>query len=102
MTLTHQDGIDLEYIVCEACDKQELRMGGVNTADVYERYPYLAAVICIGRLVTNANEHEADKFVDKWKTVFEYPDENATYTFEQYAKELKELVHELINHKTLC
>mgnify|MGYP004609039619 FL=1 len=95
MTVTHQDGIDLEYIVCDAYDKQEFQMGGINNADVYERYPYLAAVICISRLITKQNEHVADHFVNTWKTVFEYPDENHEYTFEQYAKELRELVNKL-------
>lgn len=97
MDMAHFDGVELEHTVLDIYQKDHSgAFGGFITADHFERDPFLAAVLALAPLYyKNSNENIEKKlgdFLSKWKTIFDYPDENKQYTFEMYSKELEEII----------
>lgn len=93
MKIEHVHGVELEHLMTKlfACKKSQ--MGGLIGADALEDKPLDAAILSIGKLYCGDHDEEIDKFLDTWKTVFKYPDENAQYTMEQYIDELEKLIN---------
>lgn len=92
MKVTHSDAIELENIVSGLCESYQSGMGGIISADRFERNPFQAALICVSKLYKGEHDSEIDQFVTTWETVFNYPEENQEYTIEQYIGELKIII----------
>lgn len=97
MKIEHFNGVTLEHIVTGVFSYDRGHMGGIINSDTFEHSPLLAAYLVITKLYKDVEIQDKyiEKFIDKWKTVFEYPDENEEYTFEEYADELRELIRAL-------
>lgn len=97
MQMSHYDGIILEHIVSEvfSCDRSDL--GGIVNSDVFEHNPLLASYLIIAKLYRKSETQDCciEKFVNKWETIFKYPDENEKYTFKEYIDELRDLIENL-------
>lgn len=93
MKIDHGQATDLEMRVRQVYECERSGLCGLVEAGVYENYPLEAAVLCVAKLGAVVNPksvvyQKADAFIDKWRTIFRYPDENAEYTFEEYLKDL--------------
>lgn len=90
----HFDGIILEHICSDvfSCDRGD--MGGIINSDTFNHDPLLAAYLIIAKLYKNSKIQDKyiGNFINKWETVFEYPEENEKYTFKEYTDELRELI----------
>lgn len=97
MEIVHYDGVTLEHIVSDVFSCDRGAMGGIVNSGEFERQPLLASYLVIAKLYNNSETQDnlIDKFINKWGTVFEYPDENHEYTFQQYLKELRTLIQKL-------
>lgn len=95
MELTHFDAIQLEYLVSKAHNEDKPRaFGGLISADKFEKYPLWAAIIGLAPFYKYDDDAVA-VFMDKYLTVFEYPDENSNVTFNEYYNELHALIEKL-------
>ncbi len=97
MNIEHSDGVTLEHIVSDVFSCDRGNMGGIINSDTFEHEPLLASYLIIARLYKNSETQDKyiDDFMNKWKTVFKYPDENKEYTFKEYKDELRELIKAL-------
>ena len=99
MNISHIEAYEIETLVSKAmnCNKSEL--GGIVSADWFEKRPFDAAIICITKLyrkdLSQSQINEVNDFINTWKTVFDYPDENLNYTVAVYINELKNLINQL-------
>ncbi len=66
----------------------------IINSDTFEHDPLLASYLIIAKLYKNSETQDKyiDGFMNKWKTVFKYPDENEGYTFKEYTDDLRELI----------
>lgn len=94
MQMSHYDGVILEHIVSGvfSCDRGD--MGGIVNSDVFEHDPLLASYLIIARLYKKSQfqEDHIGDFINKWESVFKYPDTNQKYTFKEYTDELNGLI----------
>lgn len=99
MNISHIEAYEIETLVSKAtnCNKSEL--GGIVSADWFEKRPFDAAIICITKLhrkdLSQSQIDEVNAFINTWKTAFDYPDENLNYTATMYINELKNLIDRL-------
>ena len=77
--INHNDAIELEHQVRRlyGCDRGGV--SGMADADYFEDHPIQAAVLVVSYIHANHREsgpYQFDKFLNKYETIFEYPDEN--------------------------
>lgn len=97
MEIKHYDGITLEHIVSNVFRSDRGSMGGIVNSDNFERNPLLASYLIIARLYKNSEIQDKyiEEFICKWKTVFQFSNENEEYTFKEYTDELRDLIKNL-------
>lgn len=93
--INHSDAISLENIVRDiySCDK--FGISGLAFADSFESDPLKAAILVVAYIhATNRQKSndQYDTFLSKYKTIFEYPDENnASSHVSEYISELMDI-----------
>lgn len=92
MRIKHEDAVMLESLVRKTCKCQRYGIGGLVDADVYVKHPMEAFILCIGWTYHNTHNDEISAFERKWHTIFDYPEDNAKYTIEEFIHELEELI----------
>lgn len=99
MEIKHYDGITLEHIVSNIFSSDRGSMGGIVNSGTFEHNPLLASYLIIARLYKNSKIQDKyiEEFINKWETVFQFPNENEEYTFKEYTDELKDLIKILKN-----
>lgn len=102
MKIDHGQATDLETRVRQVYGCERSGLCGLVEAGLYESDPLEAAILCVAKLGATVSPksvayQKADEFIDKWRTIFRYPDENEGYTFEEYLKDLDEVIA-LLNH----
>lgn len=97
MKIIHNDGITLEHIVSNIFRSDRGSMGGIINSGTFERNPLLASYLIIARLYKNSGIQDKyiEEFINKWETVFQFPNENEEYTFREYTDELRDLIKNL-------
>lgn len=97
MNIEHSDGVTLEHIASDVFSCDRSGMGGIINSDTFEHEPLLASYLIIAKLYKNSEIQDKyiSEFINKWGTVFQYPDENAECTFKEYTNELRELIENL-------
>lgn len=94
--INHNEAIELEHLVRRlyGCDRGGV--SGMVDADYFDNKPIQAAVLVLSYLyardlIDNANEY--DKFLHKYETIFDYPDENdAKSEVQNYIEDLRFIV----------
>ena len=78
MKSEHFDGIILEHICSDVFSCDRGGMGGIINSDTFNHNPLLVSYLIIAKLYKNSKiqDQYIGDFINKWKTVFEYPDEN--------------------------
>lgn len=95
MTLiNHFEAIRLEHIVCSVYNCDHCGLGGLASAGIFEKQPFLAAALALSPAYQEQKEiREIEQFFDYYKTVFDYPDENLTdEELKNYISKLSDLV----------
>lgn len=92
--INHFEAIRLEHIVSSVYSCHHGGIGGLASADLFEKQPFLAAILSLAPVYLNQDENkEIEQFFDYYKTVFDYPNENLTEEeLENYISQLSELV----------
>ena len=98
--INHNDAIELEHEVRRlyGCDRGGV--SGMADADYFEGHPIQAAVLVVSYIHANHREsgpYQFDEFLNKYETIFEYPDENnAADEVRNYIDELSAIVEQQI------
>ena len=98
--INHNDAIELEHQVRRlyGCDRGGV--SGMADADYFEGHPIQAAVLVVSYIHANHREsgpYQFDEFLNKYETIFEYPDENnAADEVRNYIDELSAIVEQYI------
>ena len=98
--INHNDAIELEHQVRRlySCDRGGV--SGMADADYFEGHPIQAAVLVVSYIHANHREsgpYQFDEFLNKYETIFEYPDENnAADEVRNYIDELSAIVEQYI------
>ena len=98
--INHNDAIKLEHQVRRlyGCDRGGV--SGMADADYFEGHPIQAAVLVVSYIHANHREsgpYQFDEFLNKYETIFEYPDENnAADEVRNYIDELSSIVEQYI------
>lgn len=94
--IQHGDAVSLELIVRRLfkCDREGV--SGLADADNFEYRPMDAAVMIVSYIYAkelDTDEKKYHKFLDKYDTIFNYPDENnAANEVKNYITELERIV----------
>lgn len=92
MKIEHADAVMLESVVRKACKCGRREIGGLVDADIYVGHPMEAYVLCVGWNYHKTHDEEIAAFGRKWRTIFDFPEENSEYTIDQFIHELNALV----------
>jgi hypothetical protein len=95
MEITHADAVGLVCTVRAVYPSERGTFGGLIHADVIEKSPFLAAVLALAPFYHHFPNELIDKFMMRWKAVFEYPEEYQEYRFVTYKNELSLLIKSL-------
>ena len=91
-----QSGLGSKFI--HGCDRGGV--SGMADADYFEGHPIQAAVLVVSYIHANHREsgpYQFDEFLNKYETIFEYPDENnAADEVRNYIDELSSIVEQYI------
>lgn len=93
MNYDHSDSQSLEHLVRSVNNCDRHKFGNLINADVFDRHPFYAVILVLFPLYSPKTEDRIDRFVSTYMTVFDYPEDNAEYTFDRFYKELDELVN---------
>lgn len=104
MKISHGAAVHLETIVRSVFSCDRCGVCGLVDADIYESHPLEAAIACTSVLyrktVGDDVEDKVAEFFRKWRTVFDYPDDNQDCTIEMYMDELETIIDMLTNIDT--
>lgn len=89
MIVSQNIAISLERIVRDALHCKERAYGGLVSADLFRKYPMMAAAICIYALWTEEKEEYIDAFLCDWTCT------SGEKSDSDFANDLSNLVHHL-------
>ena len=96
MNINHSDAIMLETQVRNVYKCGRFGVSGLADADNFEHDPYSAAIMIVSFLYATGKETDDSKFtpfLDKYHTIFKYPDENdALGKVSEYIEELDAII----------
>ena len=99
MNISHIEAYEIEMLISKIMDCNKSELGGIVSADWFEKRPFDAAIICITKLyhkgLSKSQIDEVNTFINTWKTVFDYPDENPNCTVDMYINQLRNLIDRL-------
>jgi len=68
--INHSEALRLEDIVCNVYNCGRCGIGGLASADKFEKQPFLAAILSLSPIYMNQKENkEIEQFFDYYKTV---------------------------------
>lgn len=96
MRITHNEAIELEFIVRKVYDCDRGGMGGFIDADHFESSPFDAALIALAPLWKKMDFRSVEDFLIKWEDVLRNEDDHEQ-PIDDYFHELDELVASAMN-----
>ena len=98
--INHNEAIELEHQVRRLYDCDRGGVSGMVDADYFEGHPIQAAVLVVSYIYANHREsgpYQFDEYLNKYETIFEYPDENnAIAEVRKYIDDLSAIVNQYI------
>lgn len=95
--ISHGEAIELEHYVRKLFNCDRAGVSGLADADNFESRPMDAAIMVVSYIYAKGLEvtdHEYDKFLSKYDTIFTYPDENdAKNEVQNYINELSDIIN---------
>lgn len=95
-TISHNDAIKLEWQVRRLYKCDRAGVSGLADADWFERRPLVAAYLVVAYIHSRGmqiTETQYAEFLCKYKTIFEYPEENdAAHEVKNYVDEITKIV----------
>lgn len=94
--ISHNNAIELEYLVGRLYRCERSGVSGMVDADYFEGHPIQAAVLVVAYIYANGLELDSlryDEFLTRYENIFEYPEENdMDIEVRNYLRELTEIV----------
>lgn len=98
--INHDEAIELEYQVRKLYGCDRAGVSGMADADYFEGHPIQAAVLVVAYVHAKGlevNPYQYDEILNKYETIFEYPDENnARGEVRNYIDDVTEIVEKYV------
>ena len=98
--INHNEAIELEHQVRKLYGCDRAGVSGMADADYFEGHPIQAAVLVVAYVHAKGLEsgpYQYDEFLNKYETIFEYPDENDAATeIRNYINDVTEIVEKYV------